>query len=845
MRNIYPIPYNEGGLWGYKDIHEITVIQPAYKNAEPFAGNLAKVFNGEYYGLIDIKGDSVLDQKYNKIILREDIAGYEFHLRGKVGFISFDKRIFIKPEFSYIGGISEGLIPAGKGNLYGFLNGIFQEVIPFQYHFVEKFRYGVARVKDSKGNVFLINRKGERIENPRYIYADKAILNSYVEQKIGGAIQYEEALPNGVRVYQHSISPYFTAMIDDKNFLLAKFYDKIFALSDSFIAVEVKQVDPFSEKKVALYGVFDLNGDQVLPPIFEQIEYLGENCFKIKIRGLWGVINTRLEVLLEPVHKEIPDPVGGLINLTAKSNLIVNVNETDTPLSQWLAGRLLDFGFCPALVGNFRAFYDATGSINYHGFEIFTPERINHNDNSGLDEESIKKCKEELESEMISWVRKDSHGTFLLNELLEERSVDDGEDLKNFILSLGVEDESGVELYSLNDLNDPMVWMLSSTWENKNEDDNRSLHDWVFKGLISDRHGRFELAEEVNELFDEIVSHADDPDSVSDDNEDEDEDFRLNIFDEESDDEEEFNIDEDDSDSEDDSTLHKFDEADGFRGGSFIIDEQGIPQFVANKPGVKKWGEGSYILLDIGMRSDQGSIMNSKFEPLDPEIHPFVNDLQKYAGFLRVECRGRFGFVNHLGDLVVDPVYRSLSQFINGKALGITTNSTHIISEELEFIELPLILTNFHSWDGNIASGCISTEEGEKWGVFDFTGKIIIPFEYDFIRHIGEMSFVVKSAGMFGVINANGETVAEIKYVGYSMPIFSILPLKHPGGWFDLFNIKTQKFLNYFNDSCENIPLKPAYVSELGEGYILLGMKRTLGYINLANPTHSRIIKER
>ena len=180
MHTNYLIPHMVDGLWGYKDIYGKLVIRPEWVKAEPFDGSFAKVFDGNRFGLIDTSGVVILDLKYDKIVLREDLAGYEFHLNSKIGFISFDRRFFLMPQFSYLGPLAEGFIPAAIDGLYGFLNGRFETAHTFMYRLTEPFRHGIARVTTMEGKTVLIDRKWKTVESPRYLYPDKEEFDRFV-----------------------------------------------------------------------------------------------------------------------------------------------------------------------------------------------------------------------------------------------------------------------------------------------------------------------------------------------------------------------------------------------------------------------------------------------------------------------------------------------------------------------------------------------------------------------------------------------------------------------------------------------------------------------------------------
>jgi hypothetical protein len=171
--------------------------------------------------------------------------------------------------------------------------------------------------------------------------------------------------------------------VGNKSFPLAKYFKAIELLSNSYIKVELDITDS-EGNKTPFSGVFDTQGNQILPPIFQQIEYLSADCFKVQMDGKWGIINKNLEILLEPVYDYIHKPIGELISLTQNSSLILSTGNPDLFLTKWIEGRLIDIGYLPAKADGYTAFYDPTESLNCYKYQLFSSARINHPENTGF-----------------------------------------------------------------------------------------------------------------------------------------------------------------------------------------------------------------------------------------------------------------------------------------------------------------------------------------------------------------------------------------------------------------------------------------------------------------------------
>ena len=119
-----PVRYS-GGLWSYIDTSGRRVIQPAYKDARPFREGRAAVRISEYYGFIDHTGKEVVSAVYTKVA--DFSEGYAaVYYRGKWGYVDRYGKVIVRA--------------------------IYTDAEPFQG--------GLARVKDSSGRFFYINKDG-------------------------------------------------------------------------------------------------------------------------------------------------------------------------------------------------------------------------------------------------------------------------------------------------------------------------------------------------------------------------------------------------------------------------------------------------------------------------------------------------------------------------------------------------------------------------------------------------------------------------------------------------------------------------------------------------------------
>ena len=169
------IPFEEGGLWGYKDFAGQVVIQPQFHVAEKFSREgLAAVADDQSWAYIDTKGNIVIrpfvfdngPDEFSEGLARF-IAGSKF------GFFNKQGRVVIMPQFDFAARFSQSLAAVCMGcrqhrmgehsmtvgGKWGYISNQGHIVIPLQFDAAGDFEKGKAHVS-LNGKRMLIDRKG-------------------------------------------------------------------------------------------------------------------------------------------------------------------------------------------------------------------------------------------------------------------------------------------------------------------------------------------------------------------------------------------------------------------------------------------------------------------------------------------------------------------------------------------------------------------------------------------------------------------------------------------------------------------------------------------------------------
>ena len=117
LRQPFPVPFEEGDLWGYRDAGGRTVIDARYHVAGEFLPEgIAAVANAEGWAYIDTTG-AVIVRPYlfdnGPDEFCEGLA--RFQEEGRFGFFDRAGRVFIEPRFDWVEPFHDGEARYGTG----------------------------------------------------------------------------------------------------------------------------------------------------------------------------------------------------------------------------------------------------------------------------------------------------------------------------------------------------------------------------------------------------------------------------------------------------------------------------------------------------------------------------------------------------------------------------------------------------------------------------------------------------------------------------------------------------------------------------------------------------------
>ena len=308
--------------WAYIDIegNELPVALEGYVpnnimgyGRTGFVEGLATVVVKKKKGVINLKGEVVFKPEFNFISVYNNgfstaKIGRDFYVIDNAG-----KKIFLTYSVLSIKRFSEGLAGyKGKSKLYGYVNTKGLIEIEPQFYGIGHFVDGIAWAKREDKKIGFINKKGEWVIEPSFSGAKdfdpvtglarvKSVSGWHFISKDGVEIRAEGALAYGD--FHDGLA--FAKKGDKFGFINAKgewaveaVYVKVKNFSNGFAAVR-------SGDK---WGFIDAKGNLIFKEEARAIRDFSNGFAAISdASGLWGVINSKGEWVVKPIHTKIKD----------------------------------------------------------------------------------------------------------------------------------------------------------------------------------------------------------------------------------------------------------------------------------------------------------------------------------------------------------------------------------------------------------------------------------------------------------------------------------------------------------------------------------------------------------
>lgn len=259
------ITVNNANLYGIMDFNKTVIFDNKYLDIKPvYSSNKYAVKIDEGYRIVDRNGKILIDNVFEDIAEIND-ENLIFAQNGKYGITTTSLESKIEPQYEEISLIKANQYIAKKNGKYGVINILNEVQIDFKYSDIKYENASgiiVAEVKKNQYDIY------DSDLNLKLSANSIEIMEKYMTVQIGEECKY------------------YNFKFEEKNAKEIFLNNKMFA-----------------NEKDGKFGFIDLDGKTVVEHKYDEVTEFNQYGYAgIKKDGLWGVINLKKEIVLEPTY---------------------------------------------------------------------------------------------------------------------------------------------------------------------------------------------------------------------------------------------------------------------------------------------------------------------------------------------------------------------------------------------------------------------------------------------------------------------------------------------------------------------------------------------------------------
>lgn len=263
-----------GSSYGILDVKGKTIVEPKYDELGSLEQGLIVAKLLDKYGYITVSGKTILPFIYDKAEAFQSSGLAQVRINGKYGLIDEGGQVYLAAEYDELtssGYYREQNYIARQGKLYGIVSPSGEVIVPIEYNEIKK--NGKFFISRKENDWFLLNELGKIINTEPY--------QSLRQLDYQSRFAFE----------QEGLYGLYDAEIGE---IIPPMYTNIETFNDKYI-VRVKYT----------YGLADKKGKLIMPVEYEQIASLSDTLLKFKKNSLWGVATFDGKILIPPTYHEL------------------------------------------------------------------------------------------------------------------------------------------------------------------------------------------------------------------------------------------------------------------------------------------------------------------------------------------------------------------------------------------------------------------------------------------------------------------------------------------------------------------------------------------------------------
>jgi len=160
-------------------------------------------------------------------------------------------------------------------------------------------------------------------------------------------------------------------------------------------------------------------------------------------------------------------------------------------------------------------------------------------------------------------------------------------------------------------------------------------------------------------------------------------------------------------------------------------------------------------------------VLTLSFSQYMTKEHPefeFISELNKTSNRAVVKVSGQLNYIDSTGKLILAtpmewfPDALNVAKFTDGFAVYRKKDKFGLIDLNGKPVQKPVYESS------GPFTGFWPVKDKGNWALLDVKGKVVLPFEYDFIRYIPELGYLIEREEYFGLLQANGKLILPVSF---------------------------------------------------------------------------------
>ncbi len=174
------------------------------------------------------------------------------------------------------------------------------------------------------------------------------------------------------------------------------------------------------------------------------------------------------------------------------------------------------------------------------------------------------------------------------------------------------------------------------------------------------------------------------------------------------------------------------------------------------------------------------------------EYSPEALTYSKFSdlGFAKVMTKGKFGIIDTTGEKVVPAIFDAIGKYKPSGLTAVSKKGKWGYANQ----DLRLSIQYLYDFGADFVNGKAIVKKDDIYGIIDTDGKLIVPLQYESIKKMDELGYLLIKEDLIQLIDFNLDAIVSGNYMSIE-PIDDTLIQLKTNNEIKMFNLKLKKFV--------------------------------------------------